>query len=359
MADPLAFIDRSRPMGRAIAEFRWEDTPLGPIPGWPAALKITTGFVARSGFPKCLCWGPEMISIYNDGFRALLGEKGDCLGQPFPEIWAEAWAEIAPIAEAALAGTSTFIPDFPLVVQRGPGRGERAFFTFSYSPVVDETGQVLGFMDTVIETTKRVTRERETTIRNRELSHRMKNSFSLFSAIASQTFRESSDLEDVRTRLLGRVQVLSRAQEILSANRGAPGTLHEVMQASLAPVLPDHGARLSMEGPALPLSESQAFALSLALHELLTNAVKYGALSGDEGRIDILWDLAEDGGFRLGWTESGGPTVERPRSVGFGTFLIRDAVAAAFGGAVELDYPPAGVRFRLAAQLPEPATAAR
>lgn len=347
-----AFLDPMQPISRQIAGFAWGDTPLGEIGSWPPALKIAVGLVARSGFPKCLCWGAQMTAIYNDPFRQLLGGKGDCMGLPFPEIWAEAWDSIAPYANAALRGESTFITDFPLTVQRGGGEPEPAWFTFSYSPVVDENGRVCGFMDTVIETTGRVQSEQMATIRNQELRHRIKNSFTMLAALTKHSFREFSEPTVIRDRLLGRVQALGRTQDALSAEAEAIGCLREVLLRALAPMLDRNSQRIGLAGPGVVLSERQAFALSLAMHELLTNAMKYGALSTGSGRVDVRWAAQADMPLHLEWIESGGPQVSRPDSTGFGTFLIQDALAAAFGGRVELEYRPAGFRLQLSAGEP-------
>lgn len=350
LEDGLGFIDQSSEMGRQVAHHDWSATPLGPIEGWPPALRVAVGLLTRSGFAKCLCWGPEMIAIYNDAFRPILGRKGDCLGLPFPRIWAEAWHEIGPIADQALAGKATYIQDFPLNVSRGFGSDELAFFTFSYSPVVDEAGTIVGFMDTVIETTRRVTRERNAEIRNRELQHRMKNTYAVISAIVSHSFRQSEDPQEIRTKLVGRIQALSRAQEILALSRGAGDTLREVISYALAPVLTAGDPRVRISGPVVDLSESESFALALALHELSTNALKYGALSGEDGRVDIVW-TEDNRRLVLSWRESGGPCPGQPHRTGFGTFLIRDALQDAFGGEVTLDYPVEGCVFTLISEM--------
>lgn len=346
--DRLRFIERSSRLGQRIADFPWHTHPLGPAADWPPALKIAVGLVVRSGFPKCLCWGPDMTMLYNDAFQDLLGDKGDCLGQTFASVWSECWDEIGPIAHKALAGESTFIPDFPLNIHRDTD--ELAFFTFAYSPIVDEEGRVMGFMDTVIETTQRVAQERSTILRNEELQHRIKNSYSVMSAIASHSFRESSNPSDIRRRLMGRVRALGRAHDMLAHGHTACGLMHDVIQNAISPMLNGWTDRVSLNGPALQLTEAQTFALSLALHELVTNSLKYGAVSCESGQISLSWS-GDAGGLRaLVWQEKGGPVVAEPTTSGFGTFLIRDALAAAFDGTAELAYPASGLVFRLVAQ---------
>ena len=121
-------------MAKKVREYAWEDTALGPIASWSSALRIAASATLASRFPSCLLWGDDLIAIYNDAFKPILGCKPEALGVAFREIWAEAWNEIGPIAESALAGDSTFIENFPLTIERN-GFVEQAYFTFCYSPV--------------------------------------------------------------------------------------------------------------------------------------------------------------------------------------------------------------------------------
>lgn len=154
-----SFLAGGGEMGRQVAAFDWAATPLGPLSQWPSALRVATAMVMSSRFPCCLVWGPELITLYNDAFKPILGAKRDTLGRPFCDIWREAWPQIGPIAERAFAGEATFIEDYSLEILRS-GQTEVATFTFCYSPVRDEHGTVVGMMDTVIETTSRVQAER-------------------------------------------------------------------------------------------------------------------------------------------------------------------------------------------------------
>ncbi|WP_419897508.1 hybrid sensor histidine kinase/response regulator [Roseomonas sp. USHLN139] len=155
----MPFPATSSAMAARIRDFPWETTPLGPIAGWPAALRLTVDIALASHFPKCLFWGPALISIYNDAYLPMLGAKPDALGRPMAEVWRDAWPQIGPIAARAMAGTSTFVEDFALQTDRH-GYAEEAFFTFCYSPVRDEAGRVVGMIDTVMESTGKVLAER-------------------------------------------------------------------------------------------------------------------------------------------------------------------------------------------------------
>lgn len=340
----LTFIDQSSEMGRKIAAFNWATTPLGPIENWSPVLKTTVALVVRSGFAKCLCWGPQHIAIYNDPFVPILGDKRDCLGKPFAEIWAESWKDIGPIADKAMAGEATFIKDFPLTITRHGDRPEEAFFTFSYSPVVDADGHVVGFMDTVMETTETVRAQRGAAIRNGELVHRMKNSYALISAVVNQTARTSDSKDDLKTRLIERLGAMGKAQDILSLSGHRGATVRDIVDHAAGGFAQGTAHRFEIAGPDVLLGDEQTFSLTLALHELCTNAAKYGSLSVEDGRVSVEWSVGSAGkDFVLAWCETGGPAVEAPKRTGFGTFLIRQALAAEFNGDVTVDYAPTGL----------------
>ncbi|NQD79453.1 response regulator [Pseudomonas sp. CrR14] len=139
----------------SMLEFPWHETPLGARDTWPTTLAVAVEMIMASKFPQCLVWGDELITIHNEAFKPLLGEKPNAQGRPFSDVWSESWEAIAPIAARAFAGEATFIEDFQLQVVRR-GYPELAYFTFCYSPVRDEHGRVLGILDTVVETTEKV-----------------------------------------------------------------------------------------------------------------------------------------------------------------------------------------------------------
>jgi len=142
-------------MAERMRRHRWEDTPLGPPQGWPDVLKTTVALSLASHFPQAIIWGPELVTLYNDAFLPILGNKPEPLGRRFDEVWQEAWSDIGPIVRAAFEGQATYIENFPLVVERGGGP-EQAYFTFCYSPIRDQFGNVVGMLDTVTETTSTV-----------------------------------------------------------------------------------------------------------------------------------------------------------------------------------------------------------
>jgi two-component sensor histidine kinase len=178
-----------------------------------------------------------------------------------------------------------------------------------------------------------------------ELKHRIGNLLAVVQAIARHTFKDSdpASVEDFNARLLA----LAAAQTLLIETETRPAMMAAVVSNTLAPHCSD-GDRAKISGPDVALDGRRAHALTLALHELATNAAKYGALSTESGWIDISW-TAEDGALSFVWRERGGPPVVAPERRGFGSTLISRNLGLAFGGKVELDFHADGLLCRLVA----------
>ncbi|MGU9816151.1 response regulator [Pseudomonas sp. LF135] len=151
----MNWLQGSSDMAERVRQHDWASTPLGPLEDWPDVLKTTVALCFASSFPQSISWGPHLITLYNDAFVPILGDKPYSLGRPFSETWREVWDEVSPIARAAFEGHATYIENFPLVIERGNGP-EQSYFTFCYSPVRDPLGAVVGMLNTVTETTATV-----------------------------------------------------------------------------------------------------------------------------------------------------------------------------------------------------------
>ncbi|HEY8572761.1 PAS domain S-box protein [Phenylobacterium sp.] len=181
-----------------------------------------------------------------------------------------------------------------------------------------------------------------------ELNHRVKNTLSTVQSLASQTARNARDLDDFQDRFEGRLVALSKAHDRLTRRSWADASLAEIVEEELGF---RGGGRAVVAGPDVALSPHTALALSMAFHELGTNAAKYGALSSPDGRISVHWNVERDRYSRpvrvsLTWMERGGPTVKPPESRGFGSRLL-DAMAAELNGAAELRFEPEGLVWSL------------
>ncbi len=188
---------------------------------------------------------------------------------------------------------------------------------------------------------------------NRELSHRLKNTLAMVQAIASQTLRNAPDMATARETLGSRLAALSRAHDLLLGPGQAATEIGAVAHDTLA--LHDDGQnRIRLSGPSVRLDANAALSLALILHELATNAAKYGALSVPEGTVDLHWEIDHQDGadlFHLVWRERGGPSVTEPTRRGFGSRLVERGLPGAVSGSVEQRFEPGGLVCRMEAPL--------
>ncbi|MBC6981640.1 sensor histidine kinase [Caulobacter sp. 17J80-11] len=184
-----------------------------------------------------------------------------------------------------------------------------------------------------------------------ELDHRVKNLILVIQAIARQTVRGARDLPGFEEVFNHRLDALAAAHGLLTRERWNGARLGDLVKRVLMSFDLDEGGAVRTDGPDVFLQPSTTVALSLALHELATNASKYGALSAGGGTVELTWRIDPVGRFRLTWIESGGPRVKPPTRKGFGTFLIEEALATETGRRVQLDYPPEGLRCEMSFDL--------
>ncbi|CAN7588324.1 PAS domain-containing protein [Phenylobacterium sp. LjRoot225] len=188
-----------------------------------------------------------------------------------------------------------------------------------------------------------------------ELNHRVKNMLATVQSVARQSLA-APDLAGPAQDFEERLMALAWAYEILTREQWAGASLREVIQRTMAPHIDRASNRLALDGPDLWLTPNWALSLALAMHELATNAVKYGALSTDGGRVGVQWRILESSGTRrleLEWRESGGPSVIQPERRGFGSRLIERSLSRELHGEVRLDFEPAGLVCRVFAPLAE------
>jgi PAS domain S-box-containing protein len=199
-------------------------------------------------------------------------------------------------------------------------------------------------LETNRDITQRKRAEEQLRLMMREMNHRAKNMLSVVDAIAHQTATRNPD--DFIERFSERIQALSANQELLIRNEWKGVDIGSLIRAQLAHFADLIDSRIAMQGPVLRVTAVGAQAIGLALHELATNAGKYGALSTEAGRVDISWGTDGET-FAMNWTERGGPPVSPPQRRGFGTIVMREMAERSAGGRVELDYAPAGVTWNL------------
>lgn len=318
----LYFLPNSGESASDIRKFDWSKSPLGEPEKWPIQLKTAVQLMLASQFPKAIVWGKEYITLYNDAFKNILGAKQDCMGKSFKDIWSEVWTSIEPMIVDAYNGNATFIEDYPIIINRN-GYPEQCYFTFCYSPIIDETGKVLGMIDTVIETTEKVEAVKNAAVLNSELAHRIKNTFSVVQALVNQTFRKNNPKEAIPV-FSKRLHALAKGHDVLRLGNSSNGTIKQVIDAVLESVASKD--RVELCGPDILIGPKGVMSTSLLINELTTNAIKYGALSVPQGSICVRWRIINEGDvatLELEWQEKNGPKVLPPTTKGFGSRLIK------------------------------------
>jgi len=184
-----------------------------------------------------------------------------------------------------------------------------------------------------------------------EMSHRVKNVLATVQSIASQTLRQSGSLEGFKAAFNGRLHALASAHDLLVDEGWAGSDMRQLVRRTLEPYRAgDVGGRITVDGPRLTLRTQAGVALTMILHELATNAAKYGALSTPNGTLDVNWQREDSGGqpqIRLRWIEAGGPPVKTPSRRGFGSELIERSTTHELHGQATLDYREEGLHGEL------------
>ena len=292
------------------------------------------------------------VFYLNDAARRLVGLEG-------ADVTALAIADFFPPEDATIVSGEVL----PAVVRDGHWAGEMRFRHFAtgelipvlYSvfPVTDPDGRTLGYGTVTRDFRARKRAEDDMRMMNGELAHRLKNVLAVVQSVAHQTLRNAVDLPSASQSLSARLVALGAATDVLTGGSWRSADLHALAEHALAPH-GELGSRIVLDGPAVALQPQVAVALALALHELATNAAKYGALSNDTGCIDLTWQVdgkGPDAEFTLAWREQGGPPVWTPTRRGFGSTLIERSLRSYFGGTAATEFLPEGLRFTLEARV--------
>lgn len=279
-------------------------------------------------------------------------ERTDVLGKYFWDTYW--WSHDADAREALREGIARAAKGELVrydVVIRTAG-DNRTAIDFQLAPSFDENGNVVEIIPSGVDISDRKRAEQHREMLVRELSHRVKNSLATVQTIASHTLREATDLDSFREAFVGRLMAISKCHDLLVDTTRRTADLSQLVRDQVLPYArAGASSQVRMSGPLIMLGAEASHTFGLVLHELATNAAKYGALSTEDGRLDISWKRGPDPTAAeaiLEWRESGGPGVTPPKRRGFGSVLIEQSVAYSLGGKAEIEYRPEGLwaRFR-------------
>ncbi|MXP45382.1 sensor histidine kinase [Allopontixanthobacter sediminis] len=297
---------------------------------------------ASSDCIKVLSLQGKLLFMNNGGLNVMeVDDFNTAQGCDWTSFWA---GENHPLAlgalEAAKAGQTGKFTGMANTL-----RGNPRWWDVTVTPIFGQGGaspsHLLSISRDITEAKEAQTRRELLT---EELDHRVRNLLAVVSAIAAQTFAalDRSSLAAFTARLVA----LGNAQGLLVQTAWQSASIHDVVDKALKPHAPEERAHCS--GPEVPLSAKEALALALAVHELATNATKYGAWSNSCGKVEVRWTVT-DRELRFFWNESGGPEVQAPTRTGFGSRILDRNLASEFRGKVEADYCHSGLRFTLIA----------
>jgi two-component sensor histidine kinase/DNA-binding response OmpR family regulator len=275
---------------------------------------------------------PGSFAIRPDNVRALI----------HPEDWQRLRSALASVTEDG----QTFQTEFRVLRPSG----ETRWCIGAAAASIDATRRVVGLSGVTVDITDRKSAEERQTLLVREVDHRARNALAVVQSIIRLTRAESK--EAYVAAVEGRITALSRAHVLLSQSRWQGANLSRILDEELAPYRRSDAEKIVTRGPEVFLEPATAQILALALHELATNAAKYGALSSTLGSVTLSWELSRDR-MVLQWVENSGPRVQPPRSEGYGTRVIGASVERQLDGTATFDWHPDGLRFVMSIPLGE------
>jgi PAS domain S-box-containing protein len=357
--EPVAFEKRYVRNGKISNHVRVTLSLVTPQQILAVVEDVTARIEARMAFSEIEAFNRRILDSSHDGIKVLsldgviesINARGaglleletvdDVLGTSWADHWGGVTHEQAVEAlAAARAGGVGRVQGF-----RATAKGAPKWWDVVVTPIVGEDGKPHKLLSISRDVTEAKQAEERRTLLINELNHRVKNTLATVQSLAMQTLRGAERPADAREVFEARLSALSRAHDVLVVQSWEGAGLRDVVSRALEPFRTDRDSFV-LEGPNVRLSPKQVLALSLALHELATNAVKYGALSGEAGQVAIGWSIepgAEGAEIELTWTESGGPPVAEPGRTGFGTRLIQRSLTHDLGSEASIDFRPEGV----------------
>ncbi len=297
------------------------------------------------------------ITYYNDAAATLWGQRPTLGSGEWCGSWKLYWPDGTPMPHDQCPMAVALKEDRALRGQEAACErpdGTRVPFIASPTPLHDESGQLVGAVNMLVDISERKRTEDQQALLVRELHHRVKNTLATVQAIMGSTARSSDTIEDFKTALIGRIGSLAKTHVLLS-DEGRVATFADILHSELDAFDDGSGERIKLSGPGVELPSRLAVSLGMAVHELTTNSAKYGALSVYGGKVTIAWTVVIDATRRtlnIDWVESGGPPVAEPKRQGFGARLLEFVLPGQIQAKTRIEYRPDGVHVHCVVPIP-------
>jgi len=297
------------------------------------------------------------ITYYNDAAVALWGHRPPFGTSEWCGSWKLFWPDGTPLPHdqcpmALALKENRAVRGMEAAAERPDGT--RVPFIPYPTPLHDEAGKLIGAVNMLVDITDRKHAEERQALLVRELHHRVKNTLATVQAIMGSTARAVHNIEEFKSALFGRIQSLSKTHLLLADDPRAVNFDH-ILRSELDAFDDGSKKRIVLSGPDVPLTSQVALSLGMAIHELTTNAAKFGALSVFGGKVEVTWSVTIDATRRtlaFDWVESGGPPVVQPLRQGFGSRLLAFVLPGQIQAKTQIDYAPQGIRIHCALPLP-------
>jgi len=297
------------------------------------------------------------ITYYNEAAADLWGDRPALGSSEWCGSWKLFWPDGTPLPHdecpmAVALKEDRAVRGMEAAAERPDGT--RVPFIPYPTPIHDETGKLVGAVNMLVDITDRKRAEEQHNLLVRELHHRVKNTLAMVQAITGSTARATDNIEDFKTALFGRIQSLAKTHLLLSDEERAVSFAH-VLRSELGAFDDGSHERIVLSGPDVPLTSQLAVSLGMAIHELTTNAAKYGSLSVYGGKVEVNWSVSIGATRRtlsFDWVESGGPPVTQPQRQGFGSRLLAYVLPGQIQARSRIDFASNGVRVHCELPLP-------
>ena len=297
------------------------------------------------------------ITYYNEAAADLWGDRPALGSSEWCGSWKLFWPDGTPLPHdecpmAVALKEDRAVRGMEAAAERPDGT--RVPFIPYPTPIHDETGKLVGAVNMLVDITDRKRAEEQHNLLVRELHHRVKNTLAMVQAITGSTARATDNIEDFKTALFGRIQSLAKTHLLLSDEEHAVSFAH-VLRSELGAFDDGSHERIVLSGPDVPLTSQLAVSLGMAIHELTTNAAKYGSLSVYGGKVEVNWSVTIGATRRtlsFDWVESGGPPVTQPQRQGFGSRLLAYVLPGQIQARSRIDFASNGVRVHCELPLP-------